>query len=58
MDTYLVTWVERVVMGVNIEAVSEEGAISKWYQNDYDSFTVDAIDSQGVVEGSIEAEVV
>ena len=60
MDTYLVTWVEQVVKGVNIEAVSEEGAINKWYQNNYNNFTTDAdiIDSQGVVEGSIEAKVV
>jgi hypothetical protein len=58
MNTYLVTWVEQVVMGVNIEAESEEGAINKWYQNDYYSIHVDAIDSQGVVDNSIEAEIV
>lgn len=58
MSTYLVTWTEKVVMGVNIEANSEEEAINKWYQNDYDSITADAIDSEGVVEGSLEAEIV
>ena len=58
MNTYLVTWVEKVVMAVNIQAESEEGALNKWYQNDYDSIHADAIDSEGVVEGSLEAEIV
>lgn len=58
MSTYLVTWTERVVMGVNIEAKSKEEAINKWYQNDYDSILADPIDSDGIVDGTLEAELV
>jgi hypothetical protein len=56
MNTYLVTWVEPLVMTVTIEADSEEGAINKFYQHEYDSMTAETIDSLGVVEGSLEAE--
>lgn len=58
MNTYFVTWVERVVMGVNIQAESEEGALNKWYQHDYDSHSSDILDSEGVVDNSIIVELV
>jgi hypothetical protein len=58
MNTYLVTWTEQIIMGVNIEAESEEGALNKWYQSDYDSMTANALDSEGVVDNSIIVELV
>ena len=58
MNTYFVTWTEQVIMGVNIEANSEEEAMNKWYQNDYESILADPIDSEGIVEGTLGAELV
>lgn len=58
MSTYLVTWVEEVVHGVNIEAESEQEAIDKLHRHDYNGEDVEAIDSVGVVYNSEEAELI
>jgi hypothetical protein len=56
MATYLVTWEEAIVQGIRIEADSEQEALGKFDNNDYDWQNVETIDSVGIVENSIEVE--
>ena len=58
MNTYLVTWSEVVIHGTHIEAESEQDALDKFRKDDYDWGSTRIIDSDGVIEGSEEAELV
>jgi hypothetical protein len=56
MTKYLVTWEEAIIHAVHIEAESEQDALDKFDNNNYDWQNVETIDSVGIVENSIEVE--